>query len=307
MALRRLTTDEMVSSTTTWVTPGHPDRLALESAPATAALVPEMIESLDALGRTHFNNSVSLQLGKLSRTQKKIDINHDDVLRGIWHYLSAAAYLASNESQRENLLRIRNLLLPEGLVATQKSYRQEAGQASLAAARLTAQDKRLLARIPTMSGTLLDAVNRWFELAASLGQLDRERTTLSESQTPAAGDALAARNRWIRVVQAIRAVLALSGDSSPEIALILARLAAVELHADRRSARGGGSAGNTDDSAEAGDGAEEEDADGARDEDEDGYNDGDIAVSADEDGESDEDSGDDAVVLASDVNPEDLD
>ena len=71
--------------------------------------------------------------------------------------------------------------------------------------RLTKDDKALLGKLPTPSGTLLDAHKARVKAGKELGDLEKERAFL-ETQVPVAttpADAVRARNLWIRTVNAL--------------------------------------------------------------------------------------------------------
>jgi hypothetical protein len=159
------------------------------------------------------------------------------VLRGIWFYLQSQVFIAREPRERQEIARLRDRLLPEGLTAVNKSYREEAGQADLATRRLTERDRELLQSMVMRDGrTLLDLVNRWLELAVQIGLLDRERAGDVRDEVPTPAEARAARHRWIRTVSTMRDVAALVAADDPAIQEILARVAAAEQVADRRAA-----------------------------------------------------------------------
>jgi hypothetical protein len=237
MALNRLRLEEMVAVTSTWVEPAHPDRRALAAVPALAALLPEIDAAWQGLHATYGAGPGTERRKQIQDRQRALDLEHDDVLRGIWFYLQSQVFIAREPAERQELARLRDRLLPEGLTAVNKSYREEAGQAELATSRLTERDRELLQSMVMRDGrTLLDLVNRWRELAGRIGALDRERAGDVRDERPTPADALAARHRWIRIVTAMRDVAALVAADDPAIQEILAHVAAAEEAADRRAA-----------------------------------------------------------------------
>jgi hypothetical protein len=237
MALNRLRVEEMVVVTSTWVDPAHADRQALAAVTALAALLPEIDAAWQGLHATYGAGPGTARRKQIQERQRALDLEHDDVLRGIWFYLQSQVFIAREPRERQEIARLRDRLLPEGLTAVNKSYREEAGQAELATSRLTERDRELLQSMVMRDGrTLLDLVNRWLALAVQIGLLDRERAGDVRDEVPTPAEARAARHRWIRTVSTMRDVAALVAADDPAIQEILARVAAAEQVADRRAA-----------------------------------------------------------------------
>jgi hypothetical protein len=237
MALKRLRTEEMVAVTSTWVDRAHADRQALDAVPALATLLPELDAAWQGLHVTYAAGPGTARRQELQGRQRELDVEHDDVLRGIWFYLQSQWFITREPTGRTTLERLRDRLLPEGLLAVNKSYREEAGQAELAGSRLTDSDRALLSSMAMHDGrTLLDLVNRWLALGAELGALDRERVGDIRDDVPRPVEARAARYRWIRTMSAIRDVAALVAAQDAMIQTILARIDEAERVAERRAA-----------------------------------------------------------------------
>jgi hypothetical protein len=237
MALKRLRTEEMVAISKSWVDPEHPDRLALGAVPALATLLPELDAACAGLHATYRAGPGTARRQQLQDRQRELDLEHDDVLRGIWFYLQSQVLITREPAARSELERLRERLLPEGLLAVNKSYREQAGQAALAAQQLTERDRERLAQMPMHDGrTLLDLVERWLALGAEIGALDRARAGDLRDNVPRPAEALAARNRWIRTVNTMREVAALVAAQAPAIQAILARVEVAEREAERRAA-----------------------------------------------------------------------
>lgn len=237
MALKRLRTEEMVAVTSTWVDRAHADRQALDAVPALATLLPELDAAWRGLHVTYAAGPGTERRQQLQSRQRDLDLEHDDVLRGIWFYLQSQWFITRAPAGRTALERLRDKLLPEGLLAVNKSYREQAGQADLMASRLADSDRALLATMAMHDGrTLLDLVNRWMALGAELGALDRERAGDVRDDVPRPVEARAARYRWIRTMSAIRDVAALVAAQNTTIQTILARIDEAERVAERRAA-----------------------------------------------------------------------
>lgn len=239
MALNRLRTTEMVTITDPLVDEEHPDHQALARVPALAPLLPEIGAAHQGLHETHFVGPGPVRLKQIQDQQKVLDVRHDDVVRGIWYYLMALLYFQKDADKRRALEQLQALLLPEGLSAVQRSYREEAGQAALTASRLGDGERKTLKamKLPD-GGNLLDKVEEWLSLGGQLGALDRERAGEDTEEHPTRADALAARNRWIRAIQAVRSVASITAPDDPDVQEILDRVSAAERHAERRAESG---------------------------------------------------------------------
>jgi hypothetical protein len=213
----------------------HPDRLLLAAIPATAALLPTLDGAHRQLLIAQPKAAMPERAAAIILEERALDIRHDTVIRGIFLFLQALAYLAATADESKQLLDLQQVLLPEGLAATQKTYREEAGQAALLESRLTPAQIALLKKLKTPSGTLWASVQEWIQLGAALGKLEDERGGGgTDVATPTAAEGLAARNRWIRTVNAIISVLALVEADEPGVTAILSRITEAERRADRR-------------------------------------------------------------------------
>jgi hypothetical protein len=240
MALKRLRTEEMVTITSTLVDPVHPDYQAMVAVPALAPLVPEITGSHHGLYATYFTGPSAVRLKEIQGQQKELDVDHDEVARGLWAYLWAMVHFARTDEQRQVMHRLLALLLPDGLAIINKSYREEAGQAAVIQSQLGEVERAALTGMVLPDGrTMLEVVSDWLSLGVQLGALDRERAgdVAGGKATPA--EALAARNRWIRTMQTVRYVAALVAADNAAIREIMARLDAAERAADRRAGSGG--------------------------------------------------------------------
>jgi hypothetical protein len=164
-------------------------------------------------------------------------------MRGAIKLLEALAELADNPDDARRYLELRDVLCPEGLKGTIKSYVDEAGAAKLLHGRLDESMKKQLGKIAIPGGKLLDAVNDWTDSAEQLGALENEKSALMKLADAPEGrrpqDVIDARNRWIRVVSALETALAISGADEETVARILAPLQDAEAKAGRRKATAG--------------------------------------------------------------------
>jgi len=225
----------MVSLSAPLTQAGHADRQLLAGIPAAAALLPTLDSAHRQLLITQPSVAVPERAAAIIVEERRLDIRHDAILRGCFTLLQALSYLTSNAAEAKLLIELQQVLLPEGLTATQKTYREEAGQAALLESRLTPAQIARLTSIKTLHGTTLwDSVQEWIHLGAALGKLEDERGGGLEAASPTAAEGLAARNRWIRTLNAIRGVLDLVEADEPGVAAILSRIAEAERRADRR-------------------------------------------------------------------------
>ncbi|MSP60216.1 MAG: hypothetical protein EXR72_07720 [Myxococcales bacterium] len=213
MALKDMSTAQMIHLTSPWVTKDHPDRAALAAIPCTAALLPILEAAHADLLAAQPYVSEPERLSFLQVQERDIDLRHDDLMRGVFAMVTGMAFLARDMETRALYTAVRDLCLPDGIAATQRTYKEEAGEALLLKARLTPEARALLARVKTPEGSLADAVGDWMALAGQLGQLEEERDGLIGS-APRPADRRAARNQWIRTVNTIAANLDLVGGAS---------------------------------------------------------------------------------------------
>ncbi len=225
----------MVSLSAPLTQAGHADRLLLAGIPAAAALLPTLDSAHHQLLITQPSATVPERAAAIIVEERTLDLRHDAILRGCFTLLQALSYLTTNADEAKLLIELQHVLLPEGLVATQKTYREEAGQAALLESRLTPAHRALLTSIKTLHGTTLwDSVQEWMHLGKALGKLEDERGGGLETTRPTAAEGLAARNRWIRTINAILGVLDLVEADEPGVTAILSRIAEAERRADRR-------------------------------------------------------------------------
>jgi len=230
MALKRLTAQEMVQLSTPWVTASDPARAVLERVPLLAALIPQITAAHSALF------AIQVEPGDpkakiLSDAAATLDATHDGLVRGIHGTLTV---LAQVSSASEELLRLRDLLLPEGLTHTQLTYRGEAGHAALVASRLDDALRARLKSIVLHDKNLLELVETWLATATQLGALEEQRARLSAPAATTAAQVSAARMTWVRVANALVANSELVGLDNDSDRKLFAALRAAERTADTR-------------------------------------------------------------------------
>lgn len=238
MALKRLSAAEMISLSEPWVTPAHPEHVALSN-------LEDVRPALKRLGRAHGMILAAQPLsdpGKLTELQERaaeLDAEHDDTVRGIVAVISGFSHLTHDPERKKGLLSLRDALFPIGGAIINKSYREEAGQAALLKGRMTAPMKTLLKSLPTPDGTLYKELERYFKIAKELGAVEDAKGPAGEAQGPTAKALLDARNQWVRAVNALLSALDLLDEWPVEVTTLIDRLRKAEAVADARAAGGG--------------------------------------------------------------------
>jgi hypothetical protein len=230
MALKRLTAQEMIQLSKPWVTQGDPGRAALEKVPLLAALLPRVEEAHQAI----FSVEVETEDPKakaLSEEEAELDGEHDGLVRGVYGTLTM---LSEVSAQKDELLRLRDLLLPEGLEHARKTYRGEAGHAALVASRLDDATRTRLKSIVLHDKTLLELVDTWLAAASQLGDLEEQRARLAAPAASSAAQINAARMTWVRVANALVANAELAELEPDADRTLFSALRAAERTADGR-------------------------------------------------------------------------
>jgi hypothetical protein len=230
MALKRLTVQEMVQLSKPWITPSDPGRTAIEKIPLLAALLPRIEAAHNAI----FAIQVETEDPKtkaLSEQEAELDAEHDTLVRGVYGALSMISEVST---QKDELLRLRDLILPEGLEHARKTYRGEAGHAALVAARLDDATRARLKNIVLHDKTLLELVDAWLTAAKELGDLEEERARLAAPAASNAAQINDARIGWVRVANALVANAELAGIDPDTDRTLFSALRAAERTADGR-------------------------------------------------------------------------
>ncbi len=234
MALKRLTAQEMVQLSAPWVTASDPAGGALEQVPALAALLPQIRAAHSALFAIQVQPN-DPKIKSLSDAEATLDARHDALARGIYATLTALSQIGNSS---EELLRIRDLLLPDGLAHTQLTYRGEAGHAALVGSRLDDALRARMKGIVLHDKNLLELVEAWLAAARELGALEEQRARLNAPAAASAAQVSSARMAWVRVVNALLANAELAGLDGDSDRLLFAALRAAERTADGRRTAG---------------------------------------------------------------------
>lgn len=241
MSFKNLSTPTMVTITGSLVDP-KTDRPLLESLPQAGALLPSLDKAHNGLLHTQVSDDqAATALTLLQAAEAKVDVKHDRKTRGTYSVLTGFADLTDDPELAAQYLALRDAIYPKGLEVIKWSYTDEAGEAELVDKRLSKTDKALLGKLPTPSGTLLDALKERIKAGKELGDLEKERAALETKapDAPTGADAVRARNLWIRTLNAFVATLDLEeGLSDEDREKILGPLRRAEQKADRRAPNG---------------------------------------------------------------------
>jgi len=199
MAFKRLSVDEMLKLSLPWVSPGEEANVALLKNPLFAALFPHL--QVAHVGVYSVSTRAENQKAwRLSEHACDLDARHDELVRGIHGSLTM---LAQTTDLAEEYLRLRDLVLPEGLAHTNKTYREESVHAAMVAARLDASIRSCFRAINFNDQNLDDLVSAWLTTAKKLGEIEEERARLSPASAALAAEINMARLRWIRTVNTL--------------------------------------------------------------------------------------------------------
>lgn len=242
MALKDLTTPQMLTITAAWVDPKR-ERPKLEGLKRIAPLLADIDSAHMGLGRARrTEKTTSKEMAEIQSQQLALDKIHDRKARGAHAILTGFADLADDPEDATHYLNIREELFPDGLKFITSSYSDEAGQAHIVRERLTAESRGALKALPTPSGSMLKAVLAWLSAGQELGKLEIRKAQLAAAERPiegtVQGNHLKARNRWIKVVSSVISMLELEEEINADTQrLILAPLHEALAKAERR--RGG--------------------------------------------------------------------
>lgn len=236
MALKRLRTGEMVQLSSPWITAGTEARKAILATPELAGLLPRVEAGHKAL---HDAQPVldEPRLAKVRENAASLDLRHDEIVRGGYWLLTSLSWLTGDPETAESLLRLRDQLFPAGLDTAQKPYREEAGATEMLRTRLASDPaaKKQLKEIPVLKKNLGHFMDELIAVGQKLGETENERAQILTAVGPKDGAKLiAARNQWIRAVNAMLANAELAELDEATTRLVFGALRHADKAADRR-------------------------------------------------------------------------
>lgn len=259
MALKHLQTEEMLQITATWIDPQSPAHTAILAVPELAAKLPHAEGAHHALAAAA-QPAKNPRIAEIIAQESSIDLRHDAILRGVFGFLTSLAEIVGGEDGAK-YIELRDILIPDGLTSTQRTYRAEAGQAKQLEDRLSpalkARTDIIVVGPKPKTKTLTSYLNEWITLGKQLGELEDEKGKLLAQEAEASTGAaiITARNRWIRVVNSILADAELVELAAEPQATILGPLRDAEKKAEARARSGKPSKGATETTPEPGEGS----------------------------------------------------
>lgn len=245
MSFRRFTLEEMLSTTTPWVTDGNAERLTLESLASTAGAM-RFIESAHADLLAVLTDGERARLGLLRDGIGLKNLRHDTLARIIWHCLFAHEHLHGDTPAGQAVADVRAVLFPDDLKVVHASYRETAGRAAVRAAMLTSERNLVLANIPVQGSNLLVLTLEWNQVGVEMGEMQDQRVTPGVSASERV-TRRQARDRWIRAINNVISALRFEVEDRPEAELILGRIAGIQAEVRRRRRAGNGAPEGEDD------------------------------------------------------------
>jgi hypothetical protein len=259
MSFRGFTLLEIMSISTPWVTPEHPERLSLQALLSTAGMI-RFIESVHADVLAVLTDEERARLGLLRDSASLKNVRHDDLARIIYFCLRAHEVLLGNTPEGNAVTDVRTVMFPDDLNVVRASYRETAARATARTAQLTNERMLVLADVPVRNGNLLPLALEWNQVGQELGNVQDQRVTPLRPSNER-NKRRTARYRWIRVIRAVLSSLQLEAEEHPEAQLILDRVAGVQAEVHRRLRASNGNAPDGDDDSDD-DGGDVEDGTG---------------------------------------------
>ncbi len=239
MARKRLYSDEMLPITAPWLDPSNPAHQAILASTDLAPSIPRLTSAHEDLSKNAQPLHDNPRIEQISNEQADVDNRHDDIIRGSYSLLTGIAALLGPE-HGASILELRDLIVPEGLSSTQKTYLAEAGQAAQLAERLTPEIRALTSKIridpQVPSRTFTHFLDEWLNLGKQLGTLEDEKAHLAPANRTQA-TLLAARNKWIRAVNLFLATAEAAEIDPATHQLLFGPLLAAEAKAAKRSTK----------------------------------------------------------------------
>jgi hypothetical protein len=245
MSFRGFTLLEIMSISTPWVTPEHPERVSLLALLSTAGMM-RFIEAVhgDVLGV--LTDEERARLGLLRDSAGLKNVRHDDLARIIYFCMRCHEILLGDTPEGRAVADVRSVMFPDDLSIVRASYRETGARATARAAQLTQERMLVLADIPVRNGNLLTLTLEWNQMGQELGNVQDQRATPLRPSTERS-PRRTARDQWIRVINTVLAALQLEAAEHPEAQLILDRVANVQAEVRRRLRASNGNAPEGDD------------------------------------------------------------
>lgn len=236
MALRDLNAAAMIEVTDQWL---QQDRGLIESQPALLYPLELIEEAHHTLLTTQKRiGTVEKHIMELTRNLTAEDAYHDRKLRGTFMMLSGAAEIEDDPDERERLLNARDTLFPLGLAATQRTYREQAGNGKIAREQFKPDVQASCDQLQINGRPLSGVVYNWLDSSQRIGDMNALRNRISGDGDDgvAAGELHQARLIWIKAVNAMLAMLEFTDFDADTRRRLLADLRDAETKAAKSRA-----------------------------------------------------------------------
>jgi hypothetical protein len=150
MSFRGFTLLEIMSISTPWVTPEHPERVSLLALLSTAGMI-RFIESVHGDVLAVLTDEERARLGLLRNSAGLKNVRHDDLARIIYFCLRCHEILLGDTPEGRAVTDVRTVMFPDDLYIVRASYRESGARATARAAQLTNDRMLVLGNIPALA------------------------------------------------------------------------------------------------------------------------------------------------------------
>lgn len=208
MSIRDFTTTTMVAITGRLVDPER-ERSVLEKYPRLLPWLADIEEAHRGLYEVESNPTApSAELVAMNEQATLLDSAHDRKVRGLHQAISGLADLSDNTDHAARFITLRDELFPSGRSIVNRSYIDQAGEASLVDARLSGPSRDLLRDTVIDGVTLLEYVEAWRTIAEELGNLEAKRIRRAKDEKAQTLVTISkARRAWIDTMNAVLLVI----------------------------------------------------------------------------------------------------
>jgi hypothetical protein len=212
--LNLLSTEKMLALTQYWTVD---ERTLLTATPQTAGLLVSLDAAFTRLTHAAKRGPAPTGARDIYKKQRRVDLIHDQLLRGNFYYLTALACYAAaagDEVAAAMYLALRDQMYPEGLAGTSLSYDEEAGAAEILEKNLSDEVRlKLKGIVITPGSNLLEKVLSQMEQAKMLRVLEQQKKAAQQTDNAldhANDDERKTRYEWIDTVRTLERNLRLA-------------------------------------------------------------------------------------------------
>jgi hypothetical protein len=223
-------TEEMGELSKPWVTEGTDARAAIVKTPMLVPLSPNLQAAHAGIVAVAAQSN-DPELRQLSAQSQQLDVQHDDLVRGMYEALTTLSKMSKSGGP---MLLLRDQLFPEGLRHNKKSHLAEAGHAAAVAASMTDEVRARMKAIPLGDGTVCDLYDQWQGVSGQLGAVQGQIARLKQPSKSLAAQIQSARREWIRWARILMSTAENAGVSAETEAVLFAPLREAQQRADAR-------------------------------------------------------------------------